>query len=105
VVGVTPAPPLTLKVEPAAVTVKPGEAAKVKVTVGRRNLPAAVLIQGEKVPAKLAVPAAILGTGRDDGEVGIQAASDAAPAGELVGTAPGTNNVRATAAVTVTVKK
>jgi hypothetical protein len=108
-IGVTPRPPLTLKVEPAAVTVKPGETAKVKVTVGRHNLPAAVLVQGEKVPAKLAVPAAILVTGRDEGEVEIQAAADAAPAEklalELVATAPGTNNVRATAPVTVTIKK
>jgi hypothetical protein len=76
-----PAPVLTLKAEPAAVTLKPGSKAKVKVSVERKNLtgPATIAIAG--LPAKVTASELTIPADQSAGEFELTApAADVEPA-------------------------
>jgi hypothetical protein len=68
-----PAPVLTVKTEPASVTLKPGGKVKVKVSIERKNLsgPAVILIAG--LPAKIEASALTIPADQSSGEVELSA--------------------------------
>jgi hypothetical protein len=75
-----PPPVLTMKVEPAAVTLKPGGKAKVKVTVERKHFAGPVAVTIESLPAKVTATAVTIAAEQSAGEVELTAAADAEPA-------------------------
>jgi hypothetical protein len=68
-----PATDLTVKTEPASVTLKPGGKVKVKVSIERKNLsgPAVILIAG--LPAKIEASALTIPADQSSGEVELSA--------------------------------
>src|SRR5439155_14265572 len=104
-VRVQPPPPvLGLKVEPAAVTLKPGAKAKLKVTVERKNFAGPVAVTVEGLPAKVTAAAVTVPAEQSAAEVALTAAADA-DAGKAEATVTGKAAASATAKVSVQVEK
>jgi hypothetical protein len=68
-----PAPVLTVKAEPASVTLKPGAKAKVKVTIERKNLSGPAVISIAGLPAKIEASALTIPADQSSGEVELSA--------------------------------
>jgi hypothetical protein len=93
----SPPPALIAHAEPAAVKIKPGEKAKVKVTIERRHFtgPVAVAVQG--LPAKVSAADVTIPAEATSADVELTAAADAPP-----GRADVTITVKAATSTTVT---
>jgi hypothetical protein len=99
-----PPPVLAVKVEPAAVTLKPGGKAKVKVTVERKHFAGPVAVAVEGLPAKVTAAAATVPAEQSAAEVELTAAADAPP-GKAEATVTAKAAASATAKVAVQVEK
>src|SRR5581483_2065211 len=71
---------LALTVEPAAMTLKPGGKAKVKVTAVRKHFAGPVAVAVEGLPPKVTATAATIPADQTAAEVELTAAADATPA-------------------------
>jgi hypothetical protein len=99
-----PPPRLVVKLEPSAITLKPGGKTKIKVTVERKNFTGPVAITIEGLPAKVTTAAANIPPDQSTAEIDLTAAADAEPANtEATVTAKAT--AAATAKVNVRVEK
>jgi len=98
-VRVQPPPVLTLKVEPAAVTVKPGAKATLKITIDRKNLTGSAALTFEGLPEKVTAPPVTVAADKNEATIELTAAADAAPAKAdvtvkgLIGMTPATTKV------------
>jgi hypothetical protein len=80
-VRVQPPPPvLTLKAEPATVTVKPGAKATVKITIDRKNLTGPAMLAVEGLPDKVTAVPVQVAADKNEATIELAAAADAAPA-------------------------
>jgi hypothetical protein len=106
-VRIQPPPPaaLALKADPAAVTVKAGATAKLKVTVERQNLAGPVALTVENLPPKLTAAPATVPADQGEAEVELSAAADAAPGKAEVTIKGLTGMVTGAVKVTVQVEK
>jgi hypothetical protein len=93
----SPPPGLIVKIEPAAVTLKPGGKMKVKVIVERKHFAGPVALTIEGLPAKVTAPALTVPPEQSTAEIELTATADAEPGKSEV-------TVTAKAAATATVK-
>jgi hypothetical protein len=104
-------PPFALKVEPATVTLKPGDKAKIKVIATRRGgYKGPIAVDARKLPANVTSAKATIAADQTMAELEITAAPTAAPADKMdvdvVGTATALNNLQnASPVFTVRVQK
>jgi hypothetical protein len=99
-----PPPALTLTAEPVAVTLKPGEKVKVKITVERKHFAGPVAVTVEGLPAKVTAAAVTIADGQSAAEVELSAAADAAPA-KAEATVTGKGAAVASTKINVSVEK
>ena len=102
--------PLELKIEPAMVSLKPGEKAKLKVTAVRKGGYAGpITLDVRKLPAGVTAGKAILAADKSTVEIDITAAATAVPgdtAIDVAGTATALNNLQnASPTITIRVQK
>jgi len=100
-----PPPALALKAEPAAVTLKAGGKAKVKVAVEQTGAPFAFVLTVEGLPPKVAAPAVTVPAGQASAELELTAAADAEPAKAELTVKAGGGPVAASVKVALTVEK
>jgi hypothetical protein len=104
-------PPFELKVEPALLTLKPGDKAKVKVTATRRGgYKGPIAIDARKLPANVTAAKASIAADQNMAELEITAAATAAPGEktdvDILGAATALNNLQnASSAFTVRIDK
>jgi hypothetical protein len=92
-VTVEPPPaPFTLKVEPAASKLAPGDKTKLKVAVDRKGFAGPIAVETRNLPPGVTAPKANIAAGQDSVEIELTAAATAQAADkadvEIVGTAP-----------------
>jgi hypothetical protein len=99
-----PPPKLEVKLDPAAVALKPGGKAKVKVTIVRKHFAGPVAVAVEGLPAKVTVGSVTIAAEQSAAEFELAAAADAEPAkADATVTAKGTAS--ATVKLSVQVEK